>query len=172
MPDLLQTITIAAPIDAVWAELTKLSAKQRAMMDTVLSTTFEPGAPLLYKSPDGKIAFIVGRIMEAEAPHRLVHSWQLTTRDDPPTVVTWELEEVEDGTRVTLRHTGFPEGTQKLDGVEGTWVLILRELKRLLEAGDISRELKLRYAIMRRFMWAMPAKTRAANVTIPELPVD
>jgi uncharacterized protein YndB with AHSA1/START domain len=172
LPDLLQTITIAAPINAVWAELTKLSAKQRAMMDTVLSTTFEPGAPLLYKSPDGKIAFIVGRIIEATAPHRLVHSWQLTTRDDPPTVVTWELEEIEDGTRVTLRHTGFPEGTEKLDGVDRTWLMILRELKRLLETGDISRELKVRYAVMRRFMWAMPAKTRTGNVTIPELPGD
>lgn len=170
MPELLHTVTIAAPIATVWAELTKLSGKQRAMMDTVLSTTFELGTPLYYKSPDGKRVFIVGRIIDVEAPRRLVHTQQLTLRDDPPTVVAWELEEVDGGTRVTLRHTGWPDDTKKLKNVDRTWATILRELKRLLETGDIGRGLKAQYALMRSMMWAMPTKTRAANVTVPDLP--
>lgn len=167
MPDLLHTITIAAPITAVWAELTKLDGRQRAMMDTVLSTSFEPGSPLYYRSPDGKRVFIVGRVIEVSPPHRLVHTQQLTMRDDPPTVVTWELEEIDGATRVTLRHSGWPAGTPKLDNVDKTWRLILRELKRLLETGDIGAGLKLQYAMMRTFMWAMPARTRTENVTVP-----
>lgn len=137
------------------------------MMDTVLSTSFEPGAPLYYKTPDGKRVFIVGRIIEVSPPHRLVHTQQLTMRDDPPTVVAWELEEIDGGTRVTLRHTGWPDGTPKLGNVDRTWAGILRELKRLLESGEISLGLKLQYAMMRSFMWALPAKTRASNVTDP-----
>ena len=170
LPDLMQTITIAAPITTVWAEITKLGGRQRAMMDSILRTTLEAGAPLYYTSEDGKRVFIVGRVVEVAPPHRLVHTQQLTMRDDPPTLVTWELAEIEGGTRVTLRHTGFPEGTRKLESVDKTWATILRELRRLLETGDIGPGLKAQYAVWRLFMWAMPAKTRAENVTVPDLP--
>jgi hypothetical protein len=44
-PELLHSIEIAAPIEAVWAELTRLDGRQRAMMDTVLESTLEVGAP-------------------------------------------------------------------------------------------------------------------------------
>jgi uncharacterized protein YndB with AHSA1/START domain len=167
LPDLLQTITIAAPITTVWAEITKLG-KQRAMLDSVLKTTLEVGAPLYYTSDDGRRVFIVGRVVEVDPPHRLVHTQRLTMRDDPPTLVTWELAEIDGGTRVTLRHTGFPDGTRKLDSVDRTWVGILRELRRLLETGDVSPKAKLQYAMMRLFMWALPAGTRAENVTVPD----
>ena len=168
MPDLLQTITIAAPITTVWAEITKLGGKQRAMLDSVLKTTLEVGAPLYYTSEDGKRVFIVGRVVEVDPPHRLVHTQRLTMRDDPPTLVTWELAEIEGGTRVTLRHTGFPEGTKKLESVDKTWIGILRELKRLLESGDIGSAAKARYAMLRLFMWALPSGTKAENVTVPD----
>jgi hypothetical protein len=167
LPDLLQTITIAAPITTVWAEITKLG-RQRAMLDSVLKSTLEVGAPLYYTSEDGKRVFIVGRVVEVDPPHRLVHTQRLTMRDDPPTLVTWELAEIEGGTRVTLRHTGFPEGTKKLERVDQTWVVILRELKRLLETGDIAFATKARYAMFRLFMWALPSGTKAENVTVPD----
>jgi uncharacterized protein YndB with AHSA1/START domain len=158
---------IRAPIGAVWDELTKLDGKQRAMMDTVLDSALAVGAPLYYKSPDGKRIFIVGRVLEVEPPRRLSHTQRLTTRDDPWTVVTWELTEVDGGTQVTLRHTGWPADTPKLDQVDSTWAMILPELKRLLETGDISRGLKARYALWRTFIWAMPARTRTDHVPEP-----
>jgi uncharacterized protein YndB with AHSA1/START domain len=165
--ELLHRITIAAPVEAVWAELTRLDGRQRAMMDTVLDTALEPGAPLYYKSPDGKRVFIVGRVISVEPPRRLSHTQRVTTRDDPFTLVTWELEPVGEGTRVTLRHTGWPEDTKKLDQVDGTWAMILPELKRVLETGDVSPRAKLRYAMYRAFTWALPARTRTENVPAP-----
>lgn len=161
-------IEIAAPIEAVWAELTKLGSVQRAMMDTVLDSTLEVGAPLYYKSRDGKRVFIVGRIVEIDPPKRLTHTQRLTTRDDPFTLVTWTLEETAVGTSVTLLHTGWPTDTRKLDQVDGTWAMILPELKQVVETGDVSTSLKLRYALMRAFMWAMPARTRTENVPEPD----
>jgi uncharacterized protein YndB with AHSA1/START domain len=168
VPDLLQTITIGAPVSEVWAEITKLSGRQRAMLDSVLRTTLKPGAPLYYTSEDGKRVFVVGRVVEVDPPHRLVHTQQLTMRDDPPTLVTWELAEVDEGTRVTLRHTGFPDGTPKLERVDRTWVTILRELRNVLERGDISTGMKVQHALMRTFMFAMPAKTKKENVQVPD----
>ena len=165
--ELFHQIVIQSPMEAVWKELTRLDGRQRAMMDTVLESTLEVGAPLYYKTPDGKRIFIIGRVLEVDPPRRLSHTQRLTMRDDPWTVVTWELSELDGGTRVTLRHTGWPEDTPKLDEVDGTWGMILPELKRLLEDGDISARLKARYAMMRAFMWAMPGRTRAANVAEP-----
>lgn len=167
MADLVHRIDIAAPIAAVWAELTRLGVRQRAMMDTVLDTVLEPGAALRYRSPDGKRVFIVGRVVEVDPPRRLAHTQRLTTRDDPWTLVTWDLEEVAGGTRVTLRHSGWPADTKGLDKVDSTWAMILPELKRLLERGDISSGLKARYALMRAFMWTMPARTRPDRVPEP-----
>jgi uncharacterized protein YndB with AHSA1/START domain len=163
--ELVHTIEIAAPIADVWAELTKLDGKQRAMMDTILAATLEKGEPLYYRSPDGKRVFIAGRIVDVEPPHRLSHTWRLLTRDDPWTLVTWELTDTAGRTRVTLRHTGWPTTPR---AVENTWKFVLGELKRLLETGDISAGTKLRYAFMRAFMWAMPKRTRTENVPEPE----
>ena len=56
-------IVIQAPIEAVWAELTKLRGTQRAMMDTVLESSLEVGAPLHYRSPDGTRHERPGRLM-------------------------------------------------------------------------------------------------------------
>lgn len=165
--ELLHHIVIAAPIDAVWDELTKLGGKQRAMMDTVLDSTLRVGAPLYYKTPDGKRVFIVGRIVEIDPPTRFVHTQRLTTRDDPWTLVSWELDEVDGGTSVTLRHSGWPEDTTGLHKVDGTWASILPELKRVVETGDISTGLKIKYGLMRALMWTMPARTRTPNISQP-----
>lgn len=168
MADMMQQIDIAAPIEAVWAELTKLGSVQKAMMDTILDTTLEPGAPLRYTSRDGNRTFIVGRIVDVQPPSRLSHTYVLTTRDDPPSLVTWTLEQLTSGVvRVTVAHTGWADSATGLDRVDKTWAGILAELKRLLETGDVSFRLKTQYGIMRMFLWAMPAKTKTANVEVP-----
>ena len=102
------------------------------MMDAVLDTSFGPGDPLYYRSADGGRVLIVGRVVAVEAPRRFSHTQQLLVRDDPPTLVTWELDEVEGGTRVTLRHSGWPAETEDLDKVDAIWAVVLPELKRLV----------------------------------------
>ena len=168
--ELVHSIVIKASVDAVWSEITRLRSRQRAMMDTVLDTSFRPGDPLYYRSPDGRRVLIVGRVLAVEPPRRFVHTQQLLMRDDPPTLVTWELDEVDGGTRVTLRHTGWPADTKDLDKVDSTWAVILPALKRLVETGEISTRLKLQYALWRPFARFMPTTTRAQNVSAPEVP--
>lgn len=164
---LLHSIVIAAPIAAVWAELTKLDGQQRAMMDAVLDSELKAGAPLHYRSPDGKRVFVVGRVVDVNPPRLLSHTQKLTMRDDPWTLVTWELSEVEGGTKVTLRHSGWPDDVSKLHQVDNTWKAILDALKDVLEKGDVSTGLRVRYAMMRVLMWAMPAGTKRENVPEP-----
>lgn len=163
----MQSIVINAPIERVWGEITKLGELNRALMDSVLETTLEPGSPVLYRSPDGKRVFIVGRILEVEAPRRLAMRWQLTMRKDPPSLVTWRLEAEPAGTRVTVTHGEFAEGT-KLKGYDKTWASMLANLKRVIEQGDLDRWTRTQYAVMRRTQFAMPPSTRADRVKIPD----
>ncbi|SDP86024.1 Uncharacterized conserved protein YndB, AHSA1/START domain [Lentzea jiangxiensis] len=165
--ELVHSIVIAAPIEEVWAEMTRLDGKQRAMMDAVLDSTLESGAPLYYRSPDGKRVFVVGRVVEVDPPRLLSHTQRLTMRDDPWTVVSWQLEAVDGGTRVTVRNSGWPEGVKRLDKVDSTWKGILAALKQVVETGDVGSGLKVQYAFMRAFMRAMPASTKTGNVPEP-----
>src|SRR5437660_1045108 len=48
-----------------------------------------------------------GEFLEVDPPRRLVHTWKRAGTADPATTVTYVLEPLDGGTRITLRHTGF-----------------------------------------------------------------
>jgi len=159
--------TVAAPIEKVWAEITKVGARQRAQLDSVLETSFRPGDPLYYRSEDGSRTFMVGRVLECDPPTTFSHTQVLTMRDDPLTVVSWRLEAVAEGTRVTLVNSGWPAGA-KMDKVDATWKGILASLKSVVETGDVTSRQKVTLFFMRKFMFMMPSTTKTANVTVPD----
>ncbi len=161
------SITIAAPIETVWAEITKIGVRQRAQLDSVLDTTFSPGDPLYYRSEDGSRVFMVGRVVECDPPRTFSHTQILTMRDDPLTVVTWSLESVAGGTRVTLINSGWPTDA-KMEKVDATWQGILESLKTVVETGDVSGKQKVTLFFMRTLMFLMPSKTKAENVSVPD----
>lgn len=165
--EVMQSVLIKAPIERVWEEVTKVGQLNRALMDSVFDTTLEPGAPVTYRTKDGKRVFIVGRILEVEAPRRLVMRWQLTMRKDPPSRVTWTLEPEDGGTRVTVFHDDFAEGT-KMKGYSTTWVEMLSNLKHVIEEGDLALGVKVKYGMMGLMQFALPASIKADRVTIPD----
>ena len=161
------SLTINAPIEVVWAEITKVGTKQRAQLDSVLDTTFVPGDPLYYRSEDGSRVFMIVRVVACDPPTLFSHTQVLTMRDDPLTVVTWTLEPVEGGTQVTLVNSGWPADA-KMDEVDATWQGILASLKSVVETGDVSGKQKVTLFFMRTFMFMMPAKTKSDRVTVPD----
>jgi uncharacterized protein YndB with AHSA1/START domain len=50
-----------------------------------------------------------GEFLDVDPPRRLVHTWQGAGAPGGPTTVIYELEAVEGGTRITLRHEGFEQ---------------------------------------------------------------
>lgn len=167
MDELKQSIDIEAPIEEVWAELTRTSRVQRAMLNSVLESELKPDSPIKYSSPDGKRVFVVGRVVDIDPPRLLSHTYLMTMREDPLTLVTWRLEPTMSGTRVTLIHAGWTPEAKKVDKVDKTWAGILRELKNVVEQGDVSTRTRLTYSMMRTFMFMMPSKTKAENAQIP-----
>jgi uncharacterized protein YndB with AHSA1/START domain len=52
-----------------------------------------------------------GEFLEIDPPRKLVHTWHRAGTPGKPTVVTYLLEPLDGGTRITLRHAGFaPDG--------------------------------------------------------------
>jgi uncharacterized protein YndB with AHSA1/START domain len=48
-----------------------------------------------------------GEFLEIDPPRKLVHTWHRVGTQNPPTTVTYDLDRLDGGTRVTLRHAGF-----------------------------------------------------------------
>jgi len=55
----------------------------------------------------GKPYTLEGEFLEVSKPRKLVHTWHAAGAPGAATSVTYILERLESGTRLTLRHTGF-----------------------------------------------------------------
>jgi len=55
----------------------------------------------------GQPFVLEGEYLEVDPPRKLVHTWQRAGAPIAPSTVTYFLERIEGGTRLTLRHTGI-----------------------------------------------------------------
>ena len=127
----------------------------------MLDIDLTPGGRLRYSSPDRKRVFVAGEVLEVDPPRLLKHTYIFGLKPEAPTVVTWELTEVPDGTRVTLTHAGWTDAHTAPEKQISGWTEILGLLKSELETGDIPTKMKLIYWMQGLFMWAMPKTTKA-----------
>ena len=56
---------------------------------------------------NGRPYTIEGEFLEVDPPRKLAHSWHVVGAPGAPTTVTYRLEPLDGGTRITLRHFGF-----------------------------------------------------------------
>jgi len=159
VPDRVCRIVIEVPVQDVWDEITKTGSIQRPLYNTRLDVELRPGGALRYVSPDGSRVFVAGEVLEVDPPRRFRHTYIFTMKPEAVTEVVWELEEVPEGCRVTLTHSGWPNEKDAEKHRKG-WMEILGLLKSELETGDIPTKNKLVYWMQARFMWALPKSTR------------
>jgi uncharacterized protein YndB with AHSA1/START domain/DNA-binding transcriptional ArsR family regulator len=138
-PDHVVTTFIRATPDTVWRALTESDFTIRYYYRSTVESDWQPGSPYRY-SIDGEPA-IEGQILEADRPRRLVMTfsavWDPEVAADPPSRMTWELEESGPGvTRLTVIHGGFESETETFRQVTGGWSWIVSGLKSLLETGE------------------------------------
>ena len=164
MQDHVLTVDIMVPRQKVWDEITKLGRVQRACMNCLLETVFTPGAKLRYYSPDKKRVFIVGKVVEVVPPRRFSHTYMFTQRPETPSLVTWDLQEIPGGCRVTLTHGGWTDQVKSHKSVVAGWRMILDGLKTEMETGDLPFKTRLLFGVMGAFMFMLPKATRTAEV--------
>ena len=127
-------VTIAAPVEVVWAHLTTAEGLVRWVGPEATADP-TPGGALRWTHPDG--ATVVGRFVELVPYRRVVftYGWEDGRLGVPPESTTVEIELVEEAGATTVRliHHGLPPATAP-DHERG-WAYFLGILRDTLSTG-------------------------------------
>ena len=120
------------PIETVWHALTDGAALASWLMPN--DFVAQIGHRFCVRSPaiPGWRGRAECEVLEMDPPRRMVWSWQ-SSDTRAPTTLTFELNPVPAGTRVTLRHAGDADPAMA-DLIRSRWPVKLRDLQSLLEA--------------------------------------
>lgn len=132
-------IHIGAPAERVWEALTRGEFTRRYFHATEVRSTWAAGAAVVFALPGG-LPGVKGRVIEARFPTRLSFTWSpqydAEMARENPSRVTFELEERNHVTRLTITHDDFPPASKVYLHVVDGWSAILCSLKSLLETGE------------------------------------
>jgi RNA polymerase sigma-70 factor (ECF subfamily) len=110
---ILATVEVAAPPERVFRALASSDVVSWWVRPGVFDTAewtgdVRPGGPWRASGNSrGQRYVLEGEFVEVDPPRKLAHTWRRLEGAGPVTRVTYTLERTEDGTRITLRHTGF-----------------------------------------------------------------
>lgn len=135
-PDYVYVTYIKATREKVWEALT--DREERAWWaGTRHDTTYEKGATLAFRRNGG--VDVRGVIQEIDPPSKLVYTFRSEgpgpQHDEGDTLVTYELSEDGEATKLTVLHTGFVKNSKLRNAISGGWPSILSSLKTTLESG-------------------------------------
>jgi uncharacterized protein YndB with AHSA1/START domain len=131
-----RVIEIRAPRERVWSALTEPSELLRWFPTRRAEIDLRTGGEASFVWEDGADEAVVDVVDPLD---RLVFRWRPAGLDRPFTTVSFELEDVEDGTRLTLVESGFASlpdqiARQSQRGNDAGWLDELEELGTYLEA--------------------------------------
>ncbi len=137
-PRHIHEIYIRTTPERLWEALTDPEMTERYFRDWAVRSTWAAGA--LYEYLDGAEPAVVGEILEADPPRRLVMTFTFARDGDAaaeaPSRVTWEITSVGEVCRLTLVHSDFGGLSKTWTLTSVMWTPILSGLKTLLETGS------------------------------------
>jgi len=117
---------INAPIETVWSTLVATDKSLPFFFGSVCQTKngLVKGEKMRMVHPNGKVAMVVGEVLEFDPPHCYSHTFQMTNIDEPGCKVTYRLSKKDDGTEFELTieiksivETGSPAFSGKMVGL-------------------------------------------------------
>ena len=116
------------PIEDVWEAI----SNEEAISKWFIQADFQPQIGYYYTFTHEKTV-VNGTVLDAKPPELLVYTWIVS---DVETTVSWMLEKMESGTRLTLRHTGIEKygdsAIQMFNSFNGGWQHCITELETYL----------------------------------------
>ncbi|WP_433347013.1 ArsR/SmtB family transcription factor [Micromonospora sp. CA-111912] len=146
---------IRATAEQVWRVLTDADLTARYWGHANLSD-WQPGSTWEHQRTDRSgVADVVGKVLTAEPPSRLVITFEDTPFENrEPSVVTFLVEPHQDIVRLTVTHENLAN-LDMFNGISSGWPAVLSNLKSLLETGDT----------LPQQPWEMTARTPERNPT-------
>jgi len=130
-------VYIASTPEKVWSGLLDGEfTRQYWEHDNV--SDWKPGSQWEHRKPGASEVSILGEVIEARKPSRLVLTWaapheaKLRHRHSR---VTFEIDAVADMTRLTVTHDELEPGSEMERKITSGWPRVLSSLKTLLETG-------------------------------------
>jgi uncharacterized protein YndB with AHSA1/START domain/DNA-binding transcriptional ArsR family regulator len=135
----------------LWQALTDPAFTSRYWQAT-FDTDWAVGSPITWHIRGVTIAHPEQVILESDPYRRLAYTWHSFPPDladavgfdddfsarlssEPRSKVTFDIEETDDGVKLTVVHDGLEPGGAVLQSISGGWPLVLSKLKTLLETG-------------------------------------
>jgi uncharacterized protein YndB with AHSA1/START domain len=134
-----KTITIHAPIAAVWKGLTDAAEVKKYFFGTELHTTWQPGTPVRFTGEwDGKPYEDKGTVLKFEPEKMLrydyLSSWSgKTDLAENYQTITYKVKAKGTSTTVTIIQSNIDTLENKLHSAQN-WGMLLKSLKALLES--------------------------------------
>jgi uncharacterized protein YndB with AHSA1/START domain/DNA-binding transcriptional ArsR family regulator len=136
-PTFVYVTYIAATPERVWEALTdaELTADYSGHRN---ESDWQPGSTWEHVRTDGSgIADVVGTVLEARAPERLVMTFPGSDQQaGAPSRVTFTVERHQDIVRLTVTHEDIPTESDR-EAASAGWPAVLANLKSLLETGRV-----------------------------------
>src|SRR5215470_14638564 len=135
--EILATVEIAAPPERVFRALTSDEIVDWWVRPGVFDTREWSGDVRVggrWRATGmarGEPYTLEGEFVEIDPPRKLVHTWHVAGTPAPPTTVTYLLEAITGGTRLTVRHSGFPIG-EPMTNISMGWESSLQRLSEKL----------------------------------------
>jgi uncharacterized protein YndB with AHSA1/START domain len=132
-------IYIRTTPERLWEAITDPDIRRKYNFGASVDSDWRPGSRLEMAHPNAPGLLGDGEVIEADPPHRLVHTltalWSDDVKSEGATRVTWEIEQVADSCRLVLTHNHLSEGAN--EQIYGGWPMILSGLKTWLESGEL-----------------------------------
>jgi len=157
-------VLINAPIETVWSELVDTTKPRPFFWNGSWDTPgLAPGNPYRVSSNQGKAVAVIGRILEIDPPHRLVTTFRLTALPDPPSRVTYTLEEKDGGTEFSLITEQVLAGSKSEKSMASGSRFIVDNFKAYVETGSVMFGARITLALYSLMAPLMPKTMRAEN---------
>jgi len=131
-------IYIKTTPERLWAAITDDETRKKYNFGAGVRSDWQPGSTYELCTDKLDQPLAVGEVLEADPPHKLVHTmtalWGDDVKAEGESRVTWLIEPVADSCRLTVTHDQLRDGAN--DQLYGGWPMILSGLKTWLETGE------------------------------------
>jgi uncharacterized protein YndB with AHSA1/START domain/DNA-binding transcriptional ArsR family regulator len=139
VPSYVYVTYIRATAEQVWHALTDADLTAKYWGHANISD-WQPGSAWEHQRTDGSgRADVVGTVLEANYPTRLVITFEDAPDEDKPggpSVVTFLVKPHQDIVRLTVTHENLASDAMR-NGISNGWPAVLANLKSLLETGEV-----------------------------------